>query len=390
MKKIIFWSCTATLIFLWSFTSKASQNLSNIQDASIADIVKSYKKAIKEWPKPDIEYGVKWKEFEALKKDSAYFSEQDKAMVVLGKMLFFDPKLSQSDQVSCSSCHDPEMGWSDRRRVALGNSHLLGNRNTLSLYNIAERTSFFWDGRAKTLEEQAAGPLGAHHEMAMDVKALPQKIHNIQGYRELFKNAYGDENVTYKRIVKALADFQKTIKSQPSRFDQFIEGKYNALSDQEIYGMHIFRTKARCMNCHNGKYLTDESFHNVGLTYYKRKYEDLGRYNITKKPEDIGKFRTPQLRDLMLTQPWMHNGLFNELEGVVNMYNSGMHQIDPSAEQKSADPLYPSTDPLLKKLNLTKDETKALVSFLESLSASKYKMRRPEFPVATIDMKNVR
>lgn len=369
------------IIFLWSFTTKVSQDLSNIQDPSIADIVKSYKKAIKDWPRPNIEYGVKWNEFAPIKRDSAYFSDQDKPQVILGKMLFFDPKLSQSDQVSCSSCHDPEMGWSDRRRVALGNSHLLGNRNTLSLYNIAERTSFFWDGRAKTLEEQAASPLGAHHEMAMDVRTLPKKIQAIKGYRELFKNAYGDEKVTYNRIVKALADFQKTIKSQPSRFDQFMEGQYNALSDQEIYGMHLFRTKARCMNCHNGQYLSDESFHNIGLTYYKRKYEDLGLYNVTKKAEDVGKFRTPQLRDLMLTQPWMHNGLFNELEGVVNMYNSGMHQTDPSAEQKGADPLYPSTDPLMKKLDLNKDEIKALVAFLESLSGTRYKMRRPDFPV---------
>lgn len=369
------------IIFLWSFTSKVSTDLSNIQDPSIEDIVKSYKKAVTEWPKPNIDKGVKWSEFAPIKSDSAYFTEQDKPNVILGKMLFFDPKLSKSNQISCSTCHDPEMGWQDRRRVALGNDHLLGNRNSISLYNIAERTSFFWDGRAKTLEEQASGPLGAHHEMAMDVKTLPTKIQNIKGYNSLFKNAYGTEKVTYDKIVKAIAYFQKTIKSQPSRFDKFIEGKYSSLTDEEIYGMHIFRTKARCMNCHSGKYLTDESFHNIGLAYYKRKYEDLGLYNITKKTEDAGKFKTPQLRDLTLTQPWMHNGLFDSLEGVVNMYNSGMHQLDPNAEKKLADPLHPSTDPLLQKLNLNKEEVKALVSFLESLSGTKYKMRRPEFPV---------
>ncbi len=381
MKKGIYWGLGLMIIFLWSFTSKVSTDLSNIQDPSIEDIVKSYKKAVTEWPKPNIDHGVKWQEFAAIKTDSAFFTEQDKPNVILGKMLFFDPKLSQSNQISCSTCHDPEMGWQDRRRVALGNHHLLGNRNTISLYNIAERTSFFWDGRAKTLEEQASGPLGAHHEMAMDVKTLPAKIQNIKGYNSLFKNAYGTEKVTYDKIVKAIADFQKTIKSQPSRFDKFLEGKYGSLTDEEIYGMHIFRTKARCMNCHSGKYLTDESFHNIGLTYYKRKYEDLGLYNITQKAEDVGKFKTPQLRDLALTQPWMHNGLFDDLEGVVNMYNSGMHQLDPNAEKKLADPLHPSTDPLLQKLNLNKEEVKALVSFLESLSGTKYKMRRPEFPV---------
>ncbi|MDR2234913.1 MAG: cytochrome-c peroxidase [Chryseobacterium sp.] len=381
MKRGIFGALGIIVFILVSFTPKVSRNLMDVQDPTIEDIVKSYKKAISEWPKPNIDYGVKWKEFTPITFDSAYFADQDKPNVILGKMLFFDPKLSKSNQISCSSCHDPEMGWSDRRRVALGNDHLLGNRNTMSLYNIAERQLFFWDGRAKSLEEQAAGPLGAHHEMAMDVKTLPAKIQAVKGYKELFRKAFGDEKVTYDRIVKVIADFQKTIKSQPSRFDRFLEGKYNALTDEEIYGMHIFRTKARCMNCHSGQYLTDESFHNIGLTYYKRKYEDLGLYMITKNPEDAGKFKTPQLRDLLLTQPWMHNGLFNDLEGVVNMYNSGMHQIDPSPEKKQQDPLYPMTDPLLKPLNLTKEETKALVSFLESLSGTKFKMRRPEFPV---------
>lgn len=381
MRRGIYWGLGLVVFLLWSFTPKVNQDLSDIQDPTMEDIVKSYKKAIIDWPKPDIDYGVQWKEFAPIKNDSAFFTNQDKPNVILGKMLFFDPKLSKSSQVSCSSCHDPEMGWSDRRRVALGNDHLLGSRNSISLYNIAERQSFFWDGRAKTLEEQAAGPLGAHHEMAMDVKTLPAKIQAVKGYKELFKKAYGDDKVTYDRVVKAIADFQKTIKSQPSRFDRFLEGKYNALSDEEIYGMHVFRTKARCMNCHNGQYLTDESFHNIGLTYYKKKYQDLGLYDTTKKPEDVGKFRTPQLRDLMLTQPWMHNGLFNDLEGVVNIYNSGMHQLDPSPEKKLQDPLHPMTDSLLKPLHLTKEETKALVSFLESLSGTKYKMRRPEFPV---------
>jgi cytochrome c peroxidase len=381
MKKLIYWGLGGVSMILLSFTPKVNQNLMELQDPTIEDIVKSYKKAISEWPKPNIDYGVKWQEFSPIKTDSAFFTEQDKPNVILGKMLFFDPKLSQSNQISCSSCHDPEMGWSDRRHVALGNNHLQGNRNTISLYNIAERQLFFWDGRAKTLEEQAAGPLGAHHEMAMDVKTLPAKIQALKGYKPLFKNAYGDEKVTYERIVKAIADFQKTIKSQPSRFDKFLEGKYNALSDEEIYGMHVFRTKARCMNCHSGQYLTDESFHNIGLTYYKRKYEDLGLYAITKNAEDVGKFKTPQLRDLLLTQPWMHNGLFGDLEGVVNMYNSGMHMIDPSPETKQKDPLYPVTDPLLKPLKLTKEEKKALISFLEALSGTKYKMRRPEFPV---------
>ncbi|WP_038344437.1 cytochrome-c peroxidase, partial [Acinetobacter sp. A47] len=129
-------------------------------------------------------------------------------------------------------------------------------RNTQSLYNIGERTSFFWDGRANTLEDQVSGPLSAFHEMDMDLSKLSEKINQYKGYKKLFKDAFDDETVTNERIAKALSSFQKTIKSQPSRFDRFIDGDYKALSDQEIYGMHLFRTKARCMNCHNGKYLT--------------------------------------------------------------------------------------------------------------------------------------
>ncbi|GGF01994.1 cytochrome c peroxidase [Chishuiella changwenlii] len=367
--------------FLVSFAPVVKNDLNNIEDPTIQEIINSYKKNISLWPKPTIDKGVEWKEFASIQRDTAYFTTHDRPEVILGKMLFFDPKLSGSNQISCSSCHDPEMGWTDRRKVSLGNNHLEGTRNTQSLYNIAERTSFFWDGRASTLEDQANGPLSALHEMDMDVNKLPEKLSQYKGYKKLFKDAFGDEKVTNKRINNALAAFQKSIKSQPSRFDKFIDGDYNKLTDQEIYGMHLFRTKARCMNCHNGKYLTDESFHNIGLTYYKRKFEDLGRYEITKKAEDVGRFKTPSLRDLLNTSPWMHNGFFDDLDGLINLYNSGMHMIDPTAEEKAKDPLYPYTDPLLKPLSLTRDEKAALKSFLEAMNGSKFKMDRPKFPL---------
>ncbi|MEC4085993.1 cytochrome-c peroxidase [Myroides odoratimimus] len=344
------------------------------------EITDQYKRPISYWPSPIIDKSVEWKEFGAIEVDTLYYETQDLPEVVLGKALFFDPKLSKSNQISCSSCHDPEMGWTDHRQVSLGNDHLLGARNTPSLYNIAERSSFFWDGRALTLEEQAMGPLSAHHEMDMDVKSLPAKLSKYKEYKPLFKETYGDDKVTYERIVGAIATFQKTIKSQPSRFDKFIQGEYQYLTEQEIYGMHLFRTKAGCMNCHHGKYLTDESFHNIGLTYYKREYEDLGLYLHTKKAEDVGKFKTPSLRDLLVTKPWMHNGLMDDLEGIVNLYNSGMHMIDPTEEEKALDPLFPLTDPLMKPLKLNEKEIKAIVAFLESMSGSYYKMERPIFP----------
>jgi cytochrome c peroxidase len=340
-----------------------------------------YQKPIAEWPKPTIDSGVVWSEFKALPgSDTSYFRIIAQPKAKLGKLLFFDPILSSSNQVSCSSCHDPHLSWGDGRRVSLGTDHLEGTRNTPSLLNIAYRKSFFWDGRALTLEEQATFPIQAHHEMDMKANDLGPKLSKIKAYQQLFKDAYGTTDISTPKIVEALAAFQKTIVSRKSRFDKFLEGDYKAMTDQEIQGMHLFRTKARCMNCHNGQFLTDESFHNIGLTYYKRKYQDLGRYNITHDTADVGKFKTPSLRDVMHNGPWMHNGLFNEITGIINIYNSGMHMIDPTPEQKANDKLYPYTDPLLKKLNLTKEEIGAVAAFMEAVSATQYKMSRPELP----------
>ena len=343
------------------------------------ELRKMYSKPVSEWPKPTIDSGVKWREFGALPKiDTSYFSVMAQPKVALGKLLFFDPILSGSNQISCSSCHNPQTSWADHSTVPVGNDHLTGNRNTISLLNVYARKSFFWDGRANSLQEQAMGPLAAHNEMAMDVSQLIPKLKNITGYRDLFKEAFGKDDFDMAEVLDALALFQQTLTSRRSRFDEFLDGRYNAMTDQEIRGMHLFRTKARCMNCHNGQFLTDDDFHNIGLTYYKRKYQDLGRYEITKNPADVGKFRTPSLRDVMNTNPWMHNGLFDTIIGLLNIYNSGMHMIDPKPEQKAADPLYPVTDPLMKKLNLTKDEIQDIASFLSSVTATKYRMARPE------------
>ncbi|OHT44226.1 cytochrome-c peroxidase [Flavobacterium tructae] len=359
---------------LLSFSAAFGEKLANSNWREI------YSKPTSQWPKPTIDDGVQWQEFEALAIDTSYYNTMENPKVILGQLLFFDPKLSGSNQVSCSSCHDPELAWGDAREVSLGNDHLQGKRNTPSLYNIGARKSFFWDGRAATLEEQAQGPITAHHEMNMEPKNLAKKLRKIKGYPVLFQNAYGDSEITYEKILQSLAVFQKTILSKRSRFDAFMDGDYTQLSDQEIYGLHLFRTKARCMNCHSGKYLTDESFHNIGLTYYKREYEDLGLYTVTKKADDVGKFRTPSLRDVMYTGPWMHNGLFDNITGIVNMYNSGMHMIDPNETEKIADPLFPKTDVLMQPLNLNDDEIVALVSFIKTLSGRQYKMERPQIP----------
>lgn len=351
-----------------------------VSDESIGDLRKLYSRPLSEWPKPTLDPGVVHAEFKPLPKlDSSYFALMRSPKVTLGKMLFFDPMLSGSNQISCSSCHNPQTSWADHQTVPVGNDHLVGTRNAISLLNVYARKTFFWDGRAKSLQEQAIAPIEAHNEMAMDQVALPKKLAKIKAYQDLFLQAYGTKEITMHKITQSLTDFQLTLTSRRSRFDEFLDGKYTALTDQEITGMHLFRTKARCMNCHSGQFFTDEEFHNIGLTYYKRKkYEDWGRYHVTKDPADIGKFRTPSLRDVMNTAPWMHNGLFDSMIGVINMYNSGMHMIDPTPEKKALDPNYPFTDPLLKKLELTATEIRDIEAFLQAITATKYRMDRPE------------
>lgn len=377
MKSLVF-KIFLFILFTGCIYSLLSFSVTICEKITHSNLRELYSKPVKEWPKPTIDKGIVWQEFQSLDIDTSYYDTMDDPKIILGQMLFFDPKLSGSNQISCSSCHDPELAWGDGREVSLGNDHLQGKRNTPSLYNIGSRKSFFWDGRAATLEEQAKGPITAHHEMNMESKNLAKKLKKIKGYPILFQNAYGSSDITYDKILNSLANFQNTIRSKRSRFDAFIDGDYTQLTDQEIEGMHLFRTKARCMNCHSGKYFTDESFHNIGLTYYKREYEDLGLYVITKKAEDVGRFRTPSLRDVMHTGPWMHNGLFDNMTGIINMYNSGMHMIDPDENEKAADPLFPQTDVLMKRLNLTDEEINSLTAFIKTLSGRQYKMERPK------------
>jgi cytochrome c peroxidase len=368
----------ACLLFLasWVVTSPQVGDAGQLREDSLRQL---YARPVKEWPRPFIDSNIRYTELGALPYDSSWLLVDKDPKVKLGQLLFFDPRLSSSNQISCSSCHDPEIGWGDARRVSVGHDHLEGKRNTPSLLNVSLHRSFFWDGRSESLEDQALNPLGTHHEMNMETPLLPSKIAEIKGYRALFKQAYGDERVNIDKILGAIAAFEKIIKSRQSDFDRFVRGDYKAMTDQEIRGLDLFRRKARCMNCHNGTYFTDGDFHNIGLSYYGRKYQDLGRYEVTKDPKDVGKFRTPSLRDVMKTNPWMHNGLFDNIKGVINIYNSGMHMLDDKAKDKN-DPLYPKTDVIMRPLQLTEPEKDDLIAFLNAITATQYKMRRPELP----------
>jgi cytochrome c peroxidase len=322
-----------------------------------------YSKPTSLWPAPGIDPGVQWKELEALPlHDSGSIEALNDPMVLLGKTLFFDPRLSASNQISCSSCHDPDLSWADGRAVALGHDHQQGKRNTPSLLNIARMETFFWDGRARSLQQQAINPISEPHEMAQDLTKLIPKIRAIKGYHQLFRNAYDSEEISMEGILDAIAAFEETIVSRPSRFDKFVRGAYQSLTDEEIEGLHLFRTKARCMNCHYGPDFSDQQFHTLGFSDSSDHQEDPGRYAVTKKKVDLGRFRTPSLRDVMRTGPWMHDGRYNEMEDVINLLNDG------------------GTDPLIQKLNLTARERKSRQAFLHAITAAPFKVQRPELP----------
>lgn len=337
-----------------------------------------YTADISDWPAPTVEDTIDWEPLGPLPESPYRRVDSLQALTELGKKLFFDPRLSSSDQISCSSCHDPALAWTDGLPSSVGHDHLTGNRNAISLLNVWAKEPLFWDGRAESLAEQIQHPIGSPIEMNQDVEKLPDKLQSIEGYPVLFQHAFEDSTVTLPRIAEALAQFQRTLQSRNSDFDDFVRGDEDALTDRQLLGLHLFRTKARCMNCHYGSFFTDMKFHNLGLHYYGRKYEDLGLYNISGKDSDVGKFRTPQLRDVMFTRPWFHNGLFSSIEGVINMYDHGMARPKPRPGMDTDNPPYPTTSPLLKELNLTDKEKEALIAFLESISEQPYRMSRPE------------
>ena len=379
MRKIIY---IALGLLVASFTTQLTKSIFDDKE-TIEKLRKTYGSGdISQWEKPELDEEViaNFEDIGVLPKmifpENNPYSEAKKE---LGKMLFFDPRLSKSKQISCASCHDPELAWGDGRTISYGHNRQTGKRNSPSLLNIGYHSVFFWDGRAASLENQALGPITDPVEMAATETISIKNIKKIKGYKPYFREAFGDEKITIERILKAIATYERTITSKKSKFDSFIEGKSDIFTDEEVIGLHLFRTKARCVNCHNTPLFSNQKFHNVGLSYYGRTFEDLGKYNITHKKEDVGKFKTPSLREIGRTAPYMHNGLMPNLEGIIEMYNAGMPRVKPKENQKN-DSLFPVTDPLLKKLNLTKKEQNALKAFLLTLSSSPRREILPKLP----------
>ena len=297
----------------------------------------------------------------------------------LGKILFFDPRLSVSGQIACASCHDPELGWGDGRRVAYGHGRQTGKRNAMTLLNVGFYEKFFWDGRAGSLEEQAKFPVQDHVEMSTNLVTMVKNVKAIAGYKPLFLQAFGSEEVTLDKIQKAIATFERSIVSTNSRFDAFVKGNRKALKDDEVVGLHLFRTKAGCINCHNTPLFSDNKFHNDGQALLGSRMEDLGLYNVTKNLKDVGAFKTPSLRETHITGPWMHHGNFPSIKDVIEFYNLG----NPVNYQRAAvipDSLKNPKSRMLKKLNLTLTEQIQLEAFLKSISTQVQKIMPPKLP----------
>ncbi|MCH8504608.1 MAG: hypothetical protein LAT50_09815 [Ectothiorhodospiraceae bacterium] len=330
------------------------------------------------WPAPDIDVGVEALELGPLppvEHPADNPSDADKAE--LGKHLFFDPRLSGSRQIACASCHDPDLGWGDGRRRPFGHDRLEGSRNSPTLLNAGHHELLMWDGRLGSLEEQALMALTNPLEMNADLEETLERLAAIPGYRQRFLHVFGSENITGDRLGMAIATFVRPINSRTSRFDRFLNGEHHALDDAQLRGLHLFRTRGRCMNCHHGPLLTDGDFHNLGLHFQGRTLEDLGRYRVTGDPADVGAFRTPPLRDVTLRGPWMHNGLFLSLDSVLNFYNAGGAHPAPRKSPETEAPTA-TTSTLLQPLQLSEQERRDLIAFLNAISRTPTRVSPPE------------
>ncbi|WP_312084417.1 cytochrome c peroxidase [Brevundimonas sp.] len=291
---------------------------------------------------------------------------QTPAAVTLGAKLFEDPKLSGSGQIACASCHNRELAFADGVSRSFGHDRTRLTRNAPSLVTAGWMSTLFWDGRADSLETQAILPILHPDEMHGSLPQVRERLAADAGYRDAFADAFGDAQVTDARIAQALAAFQRSLSPRRSRYSRFIAGEVDALDAGQKRGLALFRGKAGCASCHNGPLLSDQRFHNLGLSFYGRQRQDLGRYAVTGAREDVGAFRTPSLLGVSRTAPYMHNGGIPTLAGVVAFYNAGGARPRPRGDELN-DPLFPETSALLRPRNLTREEQADLVAFLEAL-----------------------
>lgn len=277
----------------------------------------------------------------------------------LGELLFFDPILSRDSSISCASCHKPEFSFADNVALSPGVDGRLGNRNTPSAMNMANRSFFFLDGRASSLEEQALGPIANPVEMDLPIEQAIERLKSNAFYNKAFKKFF-KEGITPQTLGKAIADFERTLEGHVTPFDRWAKGEKDAISESAKRGHKIFIEKAKCFDCHFGPDFTRDDFRNIGL-YNGKEYNDAGRFNVTGDSTDLGKFKVPGLRNIAYTAPYMHDGSFKTLRDVIDYYDN------PDKFVKNRI----NTDPLITPLNLTEQEKQDLEAFLLTLSEQK-------------------
>jgi cytochrome c peroxidase len=283
--------------------------------------------------------------------------------IALGRKLFFDPRLSGDDTVSCATCHNPQLSFTDGLPGSRGIKGKIGKRNAPTILNSAYYSSFFWDGRASSLEQQAGFPIANPDEMGQPHDLSIKKFEKIPEYKKEFEQVFGPGRLTIEKIEMALASFERTLESGDSPFDRYLyRGDKTALSSEALRGMQVFTDKKRgnCSTCHTigetYSLFTDGKFHNLGAGINKNgELTDLGRYEQSHINADRGAFRTPGLRNVALTAPYMHDGSLKTLKDVVDFYAGGGTSN-------------PQLDPEVHELKLSGQERADLVVFLESLT----------------------
>ena len=284
----------------------------------------------------------------------------------LGKLLFFEKKLSRDNSISCASCHIPEYAFSDTLDFSIGVGGRKGKRNTPSAMNMASREIFFFDGRAATLEIQATFPIQDHNEMDINIDKAVSKIAQDKFYQKAFKKIY-KKSPNKTNILSAIADYERSLESS-NPFDDYMNGDQNAISESAKRGHKVFMNpKNKCFDCHFTPDFTGDEFRNIGL-FNGKELNDSGRYLITKKKNDIGKFKVPGLRNIAVTGPYMHNGMFKTLQEVIAYYNNPIAKI-PNAI---------NTDTLLHKpLLMSDNEMIDLEEFLKTLTDPAFVRKKP-------------
>jgi cytochrome c peroxidase len=281
----------------------------------------------------------------------------------LGKQLFFEPRLSGSNSISCASCHNPALGWSDALPTAKGNAMKVLGRATPSIANAAYNDLQMWDGRFRSLEEQALGPIQAPAEMNGSMAQIIPELKALPEYTREFERAYPGEGITPETIAKAIASFERTVILRHSPFDQWIGGDQTAIGPSAKRGFELFVGKANCVACHQPPNFTDQGFHNIGL----KGNQDEGRFARMPIKASRGAFKTPTLRNVELTAPYMHNGAYRTLAEVVEHYDRGGDEKD-------------NLDPNMKPLGLTPNERQDLIAFMQSLTDRTVVVSLPKLP----------